>query len=276
MQEASIKRFFHHKNLFGIKNDRTLDLFELLLQDSKNADLECSIKFQDGKIFPARFNIWYTEQKEMLSNLKKTLNFFNNMSQNGFRVNFSLMKKIFENSVDFNRIGGIVIGTDVRDNKEDSRLKFWAVTKEYPEFTERVLKLRTCENKDFEIFNPDSFLVGVDFYPDGRTSLKMYTWIKTRQIHDQAFQNTLSKHFSDAAAELIKSCKTVHISSNGQEMILHCRPENPKAFIEEMHSPEMKQLADKLDIYKERCVIISLSEEEIKQKKITKFNMYYT
>ena len=88
--QKQMDKFNNHKKSFNIKNNKYLDLFEDLLKNSNNYELECSCKIEKEELFPCRFIIHYNG-REHVKNINLAFNFLKNLSESGAKINYDFV-----------------------------------------------------------------------------------------------------------------------------------------------------------------------------------------
>ena len=271
-----IQKYHKHKSLFNIKNNKYLDLFENLLNKSKDFRLECSIKLDGEIIFPCRFNIFY-KGKNHIKNINLAFNFLNELSKLGVKINYDLLKQIFNKNVDLDLIKKVIVGIDLRENDSESRAKFWLmIDRKYVDLFNKVLNLHEYNQKVIELINKNKLLFGFDFRFDGTTRIKIYPNFDKSELKNEVLINKLQNIFSPVIYKLITKCQELHISFEGKDYdrILHFNPYDLNIFLDSIQNRVLNKWENKIhklaDIH-----IISLNEKEINDNKIKKINFYY-
>jgi len=277
-KNKQINKFLNHKKLFNIKENNFLKLFEDLLKNTEDFDLDCSCKIEKEQIFPCRFNInMGYGGKEKIKNINIVFNFLKNLNAIGAKMNYDLIKKIFDNKIDLDNIKEVLLGIDLREDKKNSRAKFWLViNKEDYKLLNLILELHGHNQKVIELINKNDLLFGFDFYFDGRTKIKIYPQFTEYELKDKLILNKMEKIFFTPIVSLISECHTLHISFQGKEFnrILHFHPNNLFVFLSKIKNKKLNNLVNSIDYPIRKCVI-SLKEEEINKNKIESFNFYY-
>lgn len=273
-----VTKYFIHKKKFNIKDNIYLKLFEDTLNASSNYYLDCSVKIQNNKLNATRFNIWYRGE-EHIKNINLIFNFFKKISAYPkVNIDYSLIKKIFDREFYIKKIEQPIMGVDFRDNLNDSRIKIWFKTKDYPEKMRQVLSIHGYNKDVLDLIMNNRFLFGFDFYFDGRTRLKIYPTFNEEELHNEDILKKLKNLFSDKVFSLIKECHMLDIFFKDEDFnkILHFHPNNMETFINKLENRKVENISGILkNINFSTDQVISLDENETNKNKIENISFYY-
>ena len=69
-------------------------------------------------------------------------NFFKKISNcPGIVINYDIIKKVFNDKFNLDKIQQLIAGIDFRNNLNDSRIKLWFIIKDYPQKLKQVLSV---------------------------------------------------------------------------------------------------------------------------------------
>jgi LynF/TruF/PatF family peptide O-prenyltransferase len=280
-------KYLKNKKVFNIKDSVYLEVFENVFQKSKKLSMvEFSIKINGKKVYPIRFNIYYgrdkyTERidiKEHIRSLNLILNFFNDLSkQNDVKLNYSILKVIFDNKFDLTKLIRPIVGIDLRNNIKKSRAKIWFIIKDYPEKVNQVLSIAGIKKKTSELMVDDKLLVGIDLYFNGKTKLKVYSLIYKEDINNLKFNKQIRNRFSNKIFDLIKQSEFFSVSfSENMDRIITIKIEDYSKIIKNasktIHKIIEKIEKNKLDKY---GLTLSFKENEFNDENMRNINIYY-
>jgi LynF/TruF/PatF family peptide O-prenyltransferase len=275
-ETMEIKKLENHKKTFKIKQDKYLTLFEEMLVKDRRCRLECSVKIEEGNIFPCRFNVWY-KNIEKSKGLNHSLNFIKELSNRGVKINYELLNRILDLTSGPKIIGKVIAGIDLRDNLNESRAKLWlAINPEKREIFESILKEYKINKKVSEVMIRKDFLFGLDLCFDGRTKLKIYPHFNRVDLNNKKIRDKLKGVFSSRVMNLIRGCHKLNISfeDKANERILHFHPLDLGSFIRKVNNRKLNETIKSINSQKE-IVIVSLKENEINNNNIKNINFYY-
>ncbi|MFH1453197.1 MAG: LynF/TruF/PatF family peptide O-prenyltransferase [Armatimonadota bacterium] len=282
MDCLNIEKYKYHKNLFGIKETPYIKLFEEFICSSNDFFIECSLKINKNKVHPLRINVYYWNKNDVKENFDKILRFFEKMGKlPDVSINSGFYDKIIDKDMNFNKVLGVAVGIDFRQDSALSRVKLWTGFKDYPEKEQQVLSLHGF-NKDIKniltLFDSDMFSFGFDFYFNGKSRIKIYPHIQ-ESLKSMALRERLRAYFHESVYDLLDNSCRIHLSFDGADYkkIIHFFP-HPYSYTDFIRKLNFKQL-EKLheQIYKKynKYRIIAVAEDEIISGKITNAGLYY-
>lgn len=267
------EKFHRHKELFGILDTTYLKLFEGLISMSKHCSLECSCKVVNNQIFPCRFNIWY----EQVADMKMVVDFIKSFSRTDAKLNLTLLKRIYNDKIELGSIQKMIVGIDLRQQRDDSRLKFWLITdrNDYNLFN-LVMKMYGNNEKMTDLVIKNEILFGFDFFLNNTTKMKIYPFFTSYELRNIVIREKLKRIFSPATNNLISKCTRLYISFEGEncDRIIHFEIAKVNDFLKHINNNQLSQIVDRVRKHMSGC-IISLREKEIDLGQIHNFNLYY-
>jgi LynF/TruF/PatF family peptide O-prenyltransferase len=275
-KSEQIAKYKKHKKKFKIKNNTYLELFESLLNKSDNYFLECSCKLEGDNIFPSRFNIIYCDERQT-KNINLILDFLKKLSVNGAKINYRLLKKIFDRKIRTDKIKRVAVGIDLRKNMASSRVKFWMEPdKEYFYLFKKVLILNGYNRKVGEVMNKKVLPFGFDFSFGGKTRIKVYPYLDRYEIGNKDVLRHLQSIFSKHIFKLITNSRWVCISfkDKNNKRILHLKPKDLACFLKTLRNKKLDNLVRFVGATPVGC-IISILETEADQNDLREINFYY-
>lgn len=267
-----------HNDAFQIENLFPLELFTNLVQKADDCTIECSCKIEGEKLYPARFNLWFHNNRRV-EQISAVLDFFRTVeTQAGVQLDYELFQEFYDDRFDWSKVKKLITGVDLREELSASRLKIWFIIEGYPEKLETAIRLHG-ESEDLRsLIVHDELLLGFDFYLDGRSGIKVYPDIKQDEFQQADVQQRLKRALSLPALQLLEACWWLHVSfaKEGQDKILHYHPFNPNSFIEQYLGNEMaRQIHNHYRKKRVLDMVISLRERELLEGSIQNLNLYY-
>lgn len=270
-------KYLTHRQKFSIKENIHLKLFEELLLRNHAYELECSCKVEKEIIYPARFNLWFTNHQHE-KNLQSILAFIEKVSElNKIEFSFDLFNKIYTQNIDLTRVCQLIAGIDYREKLQNSRIKIWSIIKDYPKMMDYVFSLSGSKAELESLCVNDELLFGLDFSFNGSSKLKTYLLVDEKQLKDPGIQKKMARHFSEKVQSLMFSSDRVHISVKPEHnnRVLHFLLKDYDPFIKRLKHKNMEYTTDKIVRgTKLPHIILSLDEKEI-ETEIRRFNVYY-
>ncbi len=281
--EAKLHSIGAHKNAFEIEYLYPFDIFEQLVAETGECGLEFSCKIERERIYPARINLSYGEDRNFADSFKQILSFFHQVAGRvGVTINYKLLQEFLGNNFDWSKVEGLQTGVDLRQEVTNSRLKLIIRIKDYPEKLETAAALnRDCDTQGFRALLLYSVLViGFDFYLDGRSEIELYPEIKKEDFQRVDVQQRLLQVLSPAALQPLEACNVTMVGfskANPDNKIVYYRLEDKNNFLN-YFSPN--DLAQKVHaFYQQQPVLdsmwIGLPEQELRGGIIQNINLYY-
>lgn len=272
----NIRYINEHKQAFDIEYFYPLDIFESFVEKIKDCAIECSCKLEQDKIYAARFNILFRDNYQQQFN--HVLNFFRKVEARAdVKFDYGLIEQFLGNDFDFRKVSTIFTGIDLRNEFEDSRLKFWFIIKDYPEKVETAIAIHGDSQDLRALIVGNYLLVGFDFCFNGRSDIKLYPEIKRHEFERVDVQLQLAKVLSTSALELLKysSNFTVSLSRDKQEKTLNYHPLDPNNFIYNLRNDMAKRVHNFYINKPVNHVIVGFPEKELISGAITNLSLYY-
>jgi len=270
----NIKKYLDYKNMFKVKKSKSILLFEKLLYDSDDINLECSNKIKGTQIYSSRLNIWY--HKDILDNLNRVFYFFREIQNlDNVNLNYNLLNQIIS-KFNYRKISDLICGIDYRPNLKESRVKIWFIITDYPKKIEEILNLYKNKNVVIKFIHSNELLFGIDLNFNGKTMLKIYPVYTKNKLKENNIINQLSKLISKKAFSLMNKCKKIHISfTNYSDRIIHFYPENPDEFLSIIKNENVNSINKKYNENGYSLQVVSLLERELVDNNLTEINLYY-
>jgi len=279
-RKTALWKYYKHKKLFNIdkKKYTYLDVWESLLNKSNNFNLECSIKFIKGKIFPCRFNIEY-HNKNIIKDINLVFEFLKNIHDFGADIKYGLLKLVFNQNKHFKKVERVLAGIDLRKKYADSRAKVWFFIKKDANLFNKVLNLHKYNKKVSELVYKNELLFGFDFYFDGRSRLKIYLNFNKFELRNEIIQNKLRNIFSPEIFQLLSRCYRFEISFDknlDRILFFFSRKRNLSNILELINHNRLNKTMNSIkNINELNKFYIGVKEKEINDKNIRSINFYY-
>lgn len=274
-----IQKYRNYKAIFKIADNDVLDLFEKLLDKSSNFLLEPSFKIENENFFPARFIVSYYFNEGFIKNIDPIFKFFQQLSKINTKLNYNPVRRININKINFKKIEEVMVGVDLRNNFNKSRVKFWLAIDGYPELFNQILKTHGYNKKVSDLIYSSTIIVGFDFYFNGKTKIKIYIRLDSSHLNNEIIQKKLNKIFSRKINNFISKCDKVFISYKGRNFkrVLYFYPKNSASFIRLLNNKKLNGICSKADLLnKDHCCAIALMENEINKNSLRNINFYYS
>lgn len=274
--KENIESLESHKKTFNIKNNFILDNFKNLLYFSSNLTLENSFKIIDNNIFPCRFDIICKKDDLRLFSIK-IVDFFKIIKKKGFKIDLSPLKKIQSLSMHFENIEKILLGIDLRNDINLSRLKIWFVPKR--KNLNLIYKLIAELDSNYYKLNDmlsNEIIIGFDFFLSGKTELKVYYEFNHYKIQNEKLLNKICSLFNPNSLYFIKSSKYVSFTTKSKNnKNLYFKPYNLDATIKKINNKCLEKNINKIK-KKIRVAILSVNANSFYKNKFSEVNFYYT
>lgn len=277
------EKYLFHKEEFAIPESESLALVERYLRDEiQPFELECSCKVSGDDVFPERFYVSYQRTiRDRDAKIEEMAGFFENYSKRtGMNLDRDQLRRIIRDlqSVRIKRFGFAV---DVREKKEDSRIKWGlliAADVENLRHFADAYKDNPLYESVKESLTSRKLLCAYDFFPDGRTALKVYPlYVKTDVGHLLEKGLVPDQEF---VRKMIAGSGPFHIAYKNtlSDKIYHLRPLNEERFIESLENHSISGVYERIAACPHRYghqMLVSLSEHEMLSNKIITANFYY-
>lgn len=276
----SVQKLIFCKNEFQLKRTTEFIIFEELIQESSQFNLECSHKMSRDHIDSCRFYLWYNGASyQKTKSLKKILLFSKKISSlDKVTINHSLINKILKTQPDLDKITKICLGIDFRSITAESRIKIGFYTENYSKMRQAVSEMLN-HNKNFEeLLFGNKFLFGIDLYFDGRTRLKVYPTFDHAMLKKPNVRNKIQDVFDNTTIELIKDCSEFFVSFNDKwKKTLHFFPKdkNRERFIKKLSNSCVEALDQRNLKGGYPTWAFSFPEQEFLKRKTKNINLYY-
>ena len=278
IRDYNLSQIAIHRSTFRIGEPYAMREFVGLASTLKHYRVECSCKVEGGRLYPARFNVWF-KQKACQQAIKAVLNFFHNVeAYHGIELNYELWRQFYTEDFDFSRVQRFIAGVDLRDTLAESRLKMWFIIDDYEQKREAAIRLHGDSEELRLLMIHDELLVGFDFYLDGQQTIKIYPDVGRDELTNTDIKQRFARVLSQPALELMKLCHRAHVSfgSEKQDRIIHYHPIESMSFVNTIVRNDLAQEVDLF--YRSRPVldqVVSLREREIIEGVIESVNLYY-
>jgi len=265
---AEFVKYQEYKKLFDVKESKALALYEELLKNSVDYNIECSHKILFNNIYSQRVNVWY--HTDFRDSLNLIFTFFRTINRlESVRLDFSILERLIAR-FDMYKVQHVICGIDYREKIWESRVKLWFNIVNYPEKIKEVLALYGNSKEVKQWIHNHNLLFGIDMYFNGNAKLKIYPAYYESEFH------ILERKFSKKIDLLIKKCSLIHLSfSENSDKIIHFHPKNPEEIINSINNAEVYLINQKYKKKKYSLQVISISEQDILSDNIREINMYY-
>jgi LynF/TruF/PatF family peptide O-prenyltransferase len=266
-----------HQDYFNATNPFPLDIFKNIVSRTPNLVVECSCKVSKHKVHANRFNLWFPNPNEP-AQMQTVMNFFAEVEKKGkVQFNWDLLNQFYNSGFDWTRLRQFVFGVDIRDNQADSRLKIWFILKDYPEKKEKAIELHGGIPEIRTLLLHDEFLVGFDFYFNGRNVIKLYPDIRREELIWELLRNQAASFLHPSAIELACHAYWLHVyfSDNHRGRVLQLHTTNSDPFFNYLREEDAQPFRK---LYREKklpCAIFAFNEDDIKLNDIQNWSFYY-
>ncbi|MFC1755297.1 DUF5838 family protein [Thermoproteota archaeon] len=253
---------------------KIIDSFEHLLRDWKKATLEYSVKIKDGKAYPFRINVWHKTPR--FAEYKRAMSFLNEIGKIEPKIDYSKVIELIK-VIDLNKLDFLIVGIDLRERIQDSRFKIWFIANNYPEKIAECLEMHGKPPEVDECLHDDNLLFGLDFFPGGKSRIKIYPEYLLDGEGAEQNLDKLKKLLKPRTSELAEKCSRIHISFSEDHFkrVIHFKPKNPDEFLNKISDADITDINDQ---YKQKGFsldIVSALEDDIEQKAVKEINLYY-
>lgn len=274
------QKYLFHKKEFSIPESQNILIFEnQILGKNEPFMLECSCKVSPEGVFAGRFNIGYKSKIDHKKKISQILDFFREYSGSGSVVlDRERLNRIIHDLQSF-AIAQIGFAIDVREEKEESRLKVaMIISGKIPD-----VKRLAEAYKDHELYGlikesltSTNLLCAYDFYPDGRSAMKLYPLYKKDDLNHLIEKKIIPEN--ERIRKMISVCRTFHLAfkNTQSEKVYHFRPRNEETFVRDLNNKVMSDVHAKILTCPHRYkLIVGIPEDEIVSGKIVNANIYY-
>jgi 4-cresol dehydrogenase (hydroxylating) len=277
---AALRALTAHRETFGVRDSVPLTQFIDMVAEARGCTIESSCKVEGGRLYPARFNLWFQEPPAA-HQLQAALRFFHHVEvSEGVVLDDALLRRFCTEDFDWRRTEAFVVGVDLREMKRDMRLKVWFKLGEYPEKVEDAFRLPLPSEARATLralVVRAGLLVGFDFHLDGRAAVKLYSRIEKTDLLHEPTRARLVKVLPPHALTRMDSCLWSYISvaSDDGERILHFCPVDPDCFISGVIGPKGTDILKRRGREDLLGIVVSVREKHLLQPRIADFNLYF-
>ncbi|MGK7925821.1 MAG: LynF/TruF/PatF family peptide O-prenyltransferase [Spirulina sp.] len=276
-RNSNLYHIAQHKRIFEVEEFLyPLPIFENFVRQAANWELECSCKIQGDYLYPARFNL--SRFRPQFRDYQLAWNFFRQVeSRVGVKLNEQLLSQFVGSDFDFSKIQQILLGVDLRQEIDRSRLKFWFVFSDYPQKLATAITLCEPHETIQKLLVEGIVIVGFDLFLNGRSEIEVYPRISAEQFQQIDIQRQLTTVLSRPALKLLENCGALGVgfSRANREKVLYYRTRDANNFIANLSN----DIANRVHAYYRQQpvhgTIIGLQESEILSGSIQNINLYY-
>jgi LynF/TruF/PatF family peptide O-prenyltransferase len=275
-----IQAYTLYKKDFCLGESKLLGLFEKLVSESPCSILECGPQISPEGIHAARFRVGYVEKNNPMG-LDAISQFLDKISEyKHVHLNRALLGRIVDEKFDLLRIGKLGIGVDLRENRSDSKLKFYFTIKDYPEKLDQVLAIHPPVDR-IDAY-PTNDMFGINIYLDGRTDLEIYPSLTAADCANMALLEKL--RLQDISHDFLSACTGIFVSFdvNGSRVFHFC-PHSPTRFVRMIDNRQLNavygnaqiisHLVDRSNTIDLLHVAVSIPEHEMLSREIRHINL---
>lgn len=269
-----------HKNAFGVDYLYPLDIFEQFVETTRNCLIECSGKIKQDKLYPARFDLQFLDDRH-INNLDTVLNFFSQVEARvEINFNYKLLQQFLSNDFDFSKVQSVLTGVDLRHELTESRLKLFIRIGDYPEKVALAKQLQGDSPELERLIRNDTLHIGFDFYFDGRSAIELYPEVKRDEFKQVKVRQKLEEMLSPAALKplAVSEMMGVGFSQANEANVLYYFLENYQEFLD--YFPVNDTARRVHDFYLQQQgsnkMWVALSESELIAGRIENINLYYS
>ncbi|WP_293123803.1 LynF/TruF/PatF family peptide O-prenyltransferase [Microcoleus sp. bin38.metabat.b11b12b14.051] len=281
--EAKLHAIGAHKNAFEIESLYPLDIFEQLVAKTGECGLEFSCKIERERLYPARFNLSFGQDRKFADSFQQILSFFHQVAGRvGVTINYDLLQEFLGHNFDWSKVEGLQTGVDLRPEIPNSRLKLIFRIKDYPERLETAIALnRDCDTEEFRALLIYSVLViGFDFFLDGRSEIELYPEIQRADFQRIDVQQRLLQVLSLPALQPLEASNVMMVGfskANPDNKIVYYSLEDKNNFLNYFSANDLTRKVHAF--YQQQPVLksmwIGLAERELSAGIIQNINLYY-
>lgn len=269
-----------HKSAFDIDYLYPLDIFEQFVETTGKCLIECSGKIKQDKLYPARFNLQFSD-RHYADNLNAVLNFFSKVEARvDIHFNYELLQQFLGNDFDFSKVRTILTGVDLRHELSESRLKIFIRISDYPEKIDIAKQLHGDSPELERLIRYDTLQIGFDFHFDGRSAIELYPEVKKDEFKQIKVRQKLEEILSPEALKPLAISDTMGIgfSKANEANVLYYFLENYQEFLNYFPVNDTARRVHNFYLQQQgsKKMWVALSESELIAGKIENINLYYS
>jgi len=267
---AQVGKYHRHLTSFAAKATTLCVPFLNLLKASPEAHLECSCKVCGDIVHPLRFNLWYRNGGE--DGLNPKIVAFLERYAEMVPIDRSLYREIIGTDFLYEKVRYNVIGIDLRQDIDSSRIKLWHIVEDYPAMERRALGFAGISPNARRLKIHKGFLFGFDFVFSGASALKVYPVWHDYEIREH---NALLRDIvGEKVTMLVEHCQRVSFgfSTGKVGASAHMIPCYASDFIAGICS---KSLSTAFFAIGSDRVIVAMDIDDINTGDYHTFNLYY-
>lgn len=267
-----------HENIFEIEALYPLELFERFMQSQTDCSIDCACKIDGDELYPARFSLALYNNQYAEKQIRETIDFFHQVEgRTEVKLNYQQLQHFLGADFDFSKVIRNLVGVDARRELADSRVKLYIWMNDYPE--KMATAMAWCDDKKdlSTLIVNQEFLVGFDFYFDGRTAIELYISLSSEEFQQTQVWERLAKVVCAPALRLVNDCQAIQIgvSRANDSKIMYYHTLNPNSFIDNLGN----EMASRVHAYYRhqpvRSLVVCIPEQELTARSIQRLNMYY-
>ncbi|HEY9803090.1 LynF/TruF/PatF family peptide O-prenyltransferase [Anabaena azotica] len=272
-----------HQDAFDVEPIFPLKLFEEFVVGVKsNLTIEASCKVEVDKLLASRFLLFFQNPVQQWQEcLSKTINFFNQVeNQVGVNLNYDLLRNFIGNDFDYSKMTELTAGIDLRTNICESSLKMHIGINDYQKEIKKVLAADKGNLADIDPFLlQKAFLIGFDYYLDGRTEVEIYAALNEAELKSYYIQNYLRNRFSSAVLQplLVSDIFYIGLSKVNPHPILYYRLKHKKDL---QNYFKLNDMAYKVNNFYQQqftrqYMWVGVEQKELEKPRIDNIRLYY-
>jgi LynF/TruF/PatF family peptide O-prenyltransferase len=274
---ACVEVIERHRHAFGVGESYPLRRFIDMVAHASSATLECSCKIEGDEMHAARFNLWFQDD-DRAAQMAAVLAFLRDVeAEQGPTLDDRLFRAFYTPAFDWTGVRAFVVGVDLREHAADSRLKVWFMLDE-PATIDAALTLSPFGNDARRLVVGPGLLIGFDLFLDGRSAVKLYPRVTHDDLQRPETYDRLAALLPSAVLAMMSESRWSHISfTDTGERIVHCRPADPRAFLERfIADARVGDVATTLMQGEPFDAVVSCRESDIVSSRIHDVNLYAT
>ena len=259
-------------NLDYRENPYVVLLLEFIRKND-NARLEISKKIINGKSNQARLYILFDD--DYYSNYIKCLAFLKQLGMiPGSKLNYEEGLD-YLNFIDIAKLRLLVIGLDLRENSNESRIKIWLEFNNYPDLKNLLTNSNGQKYEEDILMTTNDFMVGVDFYLTNTFNTKLYLCYEDF-ISNNRLQQSMQDNFSQTCVKAMKLSDSFYISYKGdlRGKFLYFFSKDIKLMIDQL-AIKIDSLDRHFTYFDHKPYIIAVFDKELEKNNIMEYNLYY-
>ncbi|MEQ8756396.1 MAG: LynF/TruF/PatF family peptide O-prenyltransferase [Coleofasciculus sp. G1-WW12-02] len=289
-KDRRIQHLRHHFESFDVEPAFPLPLFEQAVFDLDSCPfLEPSCKVEGNTLFAGRINAYTKKHWRQL--ISSALEFLDGVeSRVEVTIDRNLLEKFLTLHLNSGKIEASLMGIDLRPNVKDSSLKVHLRLDPHQDVDELVMTAISLDGGYYspeltQVLLKDTFLIGFDFFLDGRSAVEMYTCCSGRNLLPVLGKRGVHlKHYacqklSNKAVSLLEEV-TIFMMGFSQANI------NPVLYFEFENTKHIQShflfntLGDKiinfcLNDKIEDSISIGVTEQDLEKSRLENFRFYY-